>query len=411
LDKKNIFIDMNEEKLQNGDILRVFDFATANVPIIEENLIINSRSPWVYYGVANLAPQELIRLYNSSPTHRASIQSKWYGVRGEDISLKSGENDRLVLTNSLGDPMFDLWSKCALDFILYGCFALNIVWRRDRSTGFEMYYMDVSKLRAEKSDALDRVNNYYYCADWRLPKRFIPRKIAAFNPTNTEEQSQVFYYTTHSCGNDYYATPGYWGGATAISTEVEIYNWWFNNIVNNLQPSLFVSLNSGIPHPEEREAIYQTMTQKYGGSNNPGKLFLTFAESKEQAPEVTQITPNSSDKMWLEMASAVQQAILTSHQISSPELLGIITPGGLGTPDHLEAQDHFQHLVIKPIQTEIKHIFEKLLLLRDGVEAELVIKQFEMVTIPDAAPTETIDINKDEVVGVNKNENINETNE
>lgn len=402
---------MNEEKLQNGDILRVFDFATANVPIIEENLIINSRSPWVYYGVANLAPQELIRLYNSSPTHRASIQSKWYGVRGEDISLKSGENDRLVLTNSLGDPMFDLWSKCALDFILYGCFALNIVWRRDRSTGFEMYYMDVSKLRAEKSDALDRVNNYYYCADWRLPKRFIPRKIAAFNPTNTEEQSQVFYYTTHSCGNDYYATPGYWGGATAISTEVEIYNWWFNNIVNNLQPSLFVSLNSGIPHPEEREAIYQTMTQKYGGSNNPGKLFLTFAESKEQAPEVTQITPNSSDKMWLEMASAVQQAILTSHQISSPELLGIITPGGLGTPDHLEAQDHFQHLVIKPIQTEIKHIFEKLLLLRDGVEAELVIKQFEMVTIPDAAPTETIDINKDEVVGVNKNENINETNE
>jgi hypothetical protein len=34
-----------------------------------------------------------------------------------------------------------------------------------------------------------------------------------------------------------------------------------------------------------------------------------------------------------------------------------------------------------------------------------------MVTIPDAAPTETIDINKDEVVGVNKNENINETNE
>lgn len=402
---------MNEEKLQNGDILRVFDFATANVPIIEENLIINSRSPWVYYGVANLAPQELIRLYNSSPTHRASIQSKWYGTRGEDISLKSGENNRLVLTNSLGDPMFDLWSKCALDFILYGCFALNIVWRRDRSTGFEMYYMDVSKLRAEKSDALDRVNNYYYCADWRLPKRFIPRKIAAFNPTNTEEQSQVFYYTTHSCGNDYYATPGYWGGATAISTEVEIYNWWFNNIVNNLQPSLFVSLNSGIPHPEEREAIYQTMTQKYGGSNNPGKLFLTFAESKEQAPEVTQITPNSSDKMWLEMASAVQQAILTSHQISSPELLGIITPGGLGTPDHLEAQDHFQHLVIKPIQTEIKHIFEKLLLLRDGVEAELVIKQFEMVTIPDAAPTETIDVDKKEVVGVNKNENINETNE
>jgi hypothetical protein len=402
---------MNEQKLDNGEILKVFEFATANVPIIEENLIINTRTPWVYYGIANLAPQELIRLYNSSPTHRASIQSKWYGVRGEEITLRSGENERLAMSNSLGDPMYDLWSKCALDFILYGAFALNIVWRKDRDTGFEMYYMDASKIRAEKSDMLDKVNNYYYSADWAYPKKFIPRKIAAFNPSNHEDQSQVFYYTTHSCGNNYYATPGYWGGSTAISTEVEIYNWWFNNICNNLQPSLFVSLNNGIPAPEEREQIYQSMTAKYGGSNNPGKLFLTFAESKDQAPEVTQITSNSSDKMWIEMGAAVQQAILTSHQISSPELLGIITPGGLGTPDHLEAQDHFQHLVIQPIQTEIKKIFEKLLLLRDGTPAEIDVKQFIMVSIPDAAPTENINIDKVEEVGVDKNENITETNE
>lgn len=402
---------MDEQKLDNGDILKVFEFATANVPIIEENLIINTRTPWVYYGVANLAPQELIRLYNSSPTHRASIQSKWYGVRGEEITLKSGENDRLVMSNSLGEPMYDLWSKCALDFILYGAFALNIVWRKDRDTGFEMYYMDASKIRAEKSDMLDKVNNYYYCADWAFPKKFIPRKIAAFNPANTEEQSQVFYYTTHSCGNNYYATPGYWGGATAISTEVEIYNWWFNNICNNLQPSLFVSLNNGIPAPEEREQIYQSMTAKYGGSNNPGKLFLTFAESKDQAPEVTQITSNSSDKMWIEMGAAVQQAILTSHQISSPELLGIITPGGLGTPDHLEAQDHFQHLVIKPIQTEIKKVFEKLLLVRDTSPAEIEIKQFVMVSVPDEAPIENINVDKVEEVGVDKNENITTNNE
>lgn len=394
------------EEQKNNDILRIFEFATAAVPIIEENLIINTRTPWVYYGIANLAPQELIRLYNSSPTHRASIQSKWYGVRGEEIMLRDADNSRLVMANSLGEPLYDLWSKCALDFILYGAFAINIVWRQDREEGFEMYYMDTSKIRAEKSDSLDRVNNYYYSADWAFPRKFIPRKIAAFNPANTEHHSQVFYYTTHSCGNNYYATPGYWGGATAISTEVEIYNWWFNNICNNLQPSLFVSLNSGIPAPEEREAIYQSMTQKYGGSNNPGKLFLTFAESKDTAPEVTQISSNASDKMWIENQAAVQQAILTSHQISSPELLGIITPGGLGTPDHLEAQDHFQHLVIKPIQTEIKKVFEKLLLLRDKKPAEIDIKQFQMVTAPDEAPVENINIDKTEGLDINKDETI-----
>jgi hypothetical protein len=64
---------MSEEQKKDIDF-KVINFgAVAQVPIIEENLIINTRTPWVYYGPSNLAPQELIRLYNTSPTHRACI--------------------------------------------------------------------------------------------------------------------------------------------------------------------------------------------------------------------------------------------------------------------------------------------------------------------------------------------------
>ena len=385
------------EEQNKEDLFRVFNFAVAQVPIIEEQIQLNTRTPWIFYGVANLAPQELIRLFNSSPTHRASVMSKWYGVRGESISLKGGDDKRLQMSNSKGDSIYDLWNKATLDFILYGAFAINTVWRKDRDLGFEMYSMDTSKIRAERADMDDHVNNYFYSSDWAYPKKFVPRKIASFNIKN-EEPSQIFYYTTHSPGNEYYATPTYWGGSTAIATEVEVYNWWHSNIINGLNPSLFVSLNSGVPSPDEREQIYQTLSAKYSSSNNPGKLMLTFANSKEEAPEITTISPNGSDKMWIEMNTAVQQAILTSHQISSPELLGIQTPGQLGTPDHLEAQDHFQHLVIKPIQEEIKKVFEKLLLLRDGEPADIEIKQFEMVTTPDEKPTDTVDVSKTETV-------------
>lgn len=395
---------MDEQIKQNKDFLQVFDFATAKVPLIEENLIINTRTPWVYYGVANLAPQELIRLYNTSPTHRAAITSKWYGTRGESISLKLADDQRLLMANSLGDKVYDIWDKACLDFILYGGFAINVVWRKDRDMGFDMYYMDFSKLRAEKSDFNDRIHNFYYSSDWAFPKKFVPRKLPAFDIQN-EDPSQVFYYTTHSAGNNYYPTPSYWGSATAISTQVEIFNWHFNNIVNGLSPSLFVALNSGIPDPDQREEIYNTLVNKYAGSNVSGKLFLTFSDGKEQAPEITPIQHNGSDKMWVELNSMVQEAILTAHQISSPELLGIMTPGKLGTADHLEAQDHFQNLVIKPLQTEIKVVFEKLLTLRDGgIPTEIDVKQFEMVTMKDAAPT--IDVNKN--VDVVKDETIQE---
>lgn len=395
---------MNENKSN----IRVFDFASAMVPIIEENLIVNTRTPWVYYGIANLAPQELIRLYNSSPTHRAAITSKWYGVRGEKMLLKSGEDMRLEMANSLGDSVYDIFVKCALDFILYGGFAVNVVWRKDREMGFEMYYMDFSKLRAGKTDLHDRIHEFYYSSDWAFPKRhpFIPREIPAFDPSN-EKHSQVFYYKTHSTGNMYYPTPTYWGAATAISTQIEVFNWHYNNIVNGLSPSIFVGLNSGIPGPEEMEEIYNNMVAKYSGSNKSGKLFLTFSNGKEEAPTIEPIPHNSSDSMWIELNDMIQQAILTSHQISSPELLGIITPGSLGNPDHLEAQDHFENLVIKPIQKEIKSVFEKLLLIRDRKPAEIEIEQYHMVTIPDAAPIETVNVNKDVAVDETKNETIN----
>ena len=394
-----------EEKKIDSDLFRVFQGQQARVPIIEEQPGYNNRTPWVFYGIANLAPQELIRLYNSSPTHRAAIMSKWYGVRGEEISLKDGENSRLMMVNSLGDSLYDIWNKCTLDFILYGAFAINIVYKRDRDLGFEMFAMDTSKLRAERSDINDHVNNYFYSSDWSNVKKFPPRKLPSMN-FNADDPSQVFYYTTHTPGAEYYACPTYWGGATSIATEVEIYNWFHSNIVNGLQPSLFVALNSGIPAPEQRNEIYETLTAKYGGSNNPGKLMLTFANSKEEAPEITSIGTNGTDTMFIELAKKVQESILTSHQVSSANLLGIQTPGSLGNSDHLEAQDHFQHLVIQPLQREIKGVFEKLLRLRDGKPAEIEIKQFEMVTIPDAAPVETVDVNKDVAVDEDKNETL-----
>jgi hypothetical protein len=393
---------MSEQKLND---LRVYDFAKAQVPIIEENLIVNTRTPWVYYGIANLAPQELIRLYNTSPTHRACVTSKWYSTRGESVTVKDGENTRLEMMNTYGDDFYSIWSKACLDFILYGGFSLNIVWRRDRSQGFEMYYIDFSKLRAERSDLHDKVHNYYYCADWAFPKKFPPRKIPTFNP-NHEEPSQIFYYTTHSTGNRYYSTPSYWGGSTAIATQIEIFNWHFNNICNGLNPSLFISLNSGIPDPEQRQEIFEQLTNKFSSSNQAGKLFLTFSDSKDQEPTVVPINSNSSDKMWVELNQMVQETILTSHQISSPELLGIQVPGKLGSSEHLEAQDHFEHLVIKPIVTEMISVFQKLLMLRDGRPVELIVTPFRMVSLPDTAPIETVNVNKTETVGEVKDEKI-----
>jgi hypothetical protein len=93
------------------------------------------------------------------------INLKLQSQRGKSITIKDGDNTRLEMANSLGDNVFDIWNKCMLDFILYGSFSLNLVFRKDRDMGYEMYYIDTSKLRAEKSDMHDRINNFYYSSD------------------------------------------------------------------------------------------------------------------------------------------------------------------------------------------------------------------------------------------------------
>jgi hypothetical protein len=58
------------------------------------------------------------------------------------------------------------------------------------------------------------------------------------------------------------------------------------------------------------------------------------------------------------------------------------------------------------LQQEVLGIFNKLLRLRDNKPAEIEVKQFEMVTVPDAAPIETVNVNKDVAVDENKDETI-----
>lgn len=68
------------------------------------------------------------------------------------------------MVNSLGDTLFDIWSEGKL-FRFYTLWRIFVKYCLEeiREQGFEIYYMDYSKLR--KSDMYDKVHHYYYSAD------------------------------------------------------------------------------------------------------------------------------------------------------------------------------------------------------------------------------------------------------
>ena len=105
-------------------------------------------------------------------------------------------------------------------------------------------------------------------------------------------------------------------------------------------------------------------------------------------PTITPLSTNNSDSFYRDMDDIIRNTILTSHRITSPKLLGIETPGSLGSKDEVvEGYEHFLRTSVVPIQEQLLGEFEKLLFMRDKQLHKLEIVQNEIF---ETKPTEEI---------------------
>jgi hypothetical protein len=353
--------------------LERFEFQTVALPSFEEVL---TNKDWVYWGGDNLWPRHSVDLYNFSSINRACINAKRDGVWGKQL-LIDGVDANTYMVNS-GESLRTVYKKVAMDFVIHNGFAMNVIKRRDGEGISEFYQMDVSKLRSGKVDFRDFVQKYYYSADWRDTRKYKVLEIPAFNLDNPEP-SQIYWYMGYAPNQTYYPMPEWIGGRVAVEIDINIKNFHLQNLQNGFFPSIFISLNNGVPSEEERSQTYRHLMDKYSSTNNAGGLFLNFSDDKEHEPTITTLSPNNSDTFYRDMDDIVRNTILTSHRITSPKLLGIETPGSLGSKDEVvEGYEHFLRTVIVPLQEQLLAEFEKLLFLRDKKLHKLTIVQNEI---------------------------------
>jgi hypothetical protein len=365
-----------ENKFNNS--IQIHEFDAAYVPQYQEVI---KNKPWVYYGEDNLFPNHLLALYQYSAINRACANSVIYGVKGKDLEVLEGNPNALGMANRT-ETVYEVWEKCVIDRILFGGFCLNVVKSNDGGIA-EFYHTDFSRVRAGKQDQFGNIGSYYYSVDWKgveySSKKFKPIEIPAFNMTN-DEPSQLFYYKKYIPGMDYYPAPDWVAGITTAQLDIEIKNFHLNNTQNSMMPSLAVSFTNGVPSEEERDAIYRQLTAKYSSTNNAGKFFLFFSENPETAPVITPITNNASDAWYSEINPQIEQSILTAWRITSPMILGIKTAGQLGGRNEmLDAYQLFLETVLKPIQSEMLKIFEKIIFIRDKQPIKLGVIQNQIL--------------------------------
>lgn len=320
------------------------------LPVIKE--IKNKK--YVFYGEANLYPQKLIEMYDSSAMHHTCVQAIKDGIYGEGIELVGDE-----YINTQGETIDEIFAKITLDYSLYQGYALNVIWNREGTQIAEIYHLPFANVRSGKPNEEDEVEEYYYSSNWSNLRKYKEMPYRAFDVTDNkgDNASQIYYCMNYTPGNDVYPLPAYVAATDSIILDSKISRFHVNNISNGLAPSLFISMRQGIPTPENRREVYKEIEETFAGEENAGRFFLSFSDP-DNAPEVTPIEAANDDYM-LQLSDHISRNILTSHRITSPLLLGIKDSAGFSSnaEEIKVSYAHFEGTVIEPKRKKITSSF------------------------------------------------------
>jgi len=336
------------------------EFHRASLPIFAE---VFQRSPWVFYGENNLLPQYFIGLFDNCSIHKSVIISKVNQIMGDGIVSLNNPMATVNLVNPK-ENVSEVMRKCALDFMLFGGFALNVIWANDKKTIAEIYHLDFSRVRSGKLNDDDDIECYYYSAHWNDTRKYPPVEIKAFSQEESDP-NQIYYYKSYMPSMSYYPVPDWSAGQRAIEIDIEAKNFHMNNLRKGMVPSLWINYNNGIPGEEEQRILVRALEEQYGGTDNAGQAIISFNESKEQSPEITQIPRNDNDNYYQSLNDDITRNILSAHRVSSAELFGIATAGKLGGSDEItQHSEYFRKMVILPYQNCLLPVFDKLVSLK-----------------------------------------------
>jgi hypothetical protein len=338
---------------------------------------------YISFGADNGFPNKLIDLMNYSSIHGTCVNATVEAIIGN--GLTSNKPETLDFANYDNESWNDIFKKVAKDLKLFGGFALEIIWSKDRTAIAEVYHIDFSYLRAKEKNFRGRTPGYYIWDEWNGISSYVNQSLEdipflpVYNPfTKQEEPSQIYVYQAYRPGMKYYPVPDYVGALKVIELDAQIDNFHLNNISNGAVPSLAITTFTNA-NEEEREAIEIMLRNQYGGTENAGNLIYMDVDSPENAPVITPIDSNGTDVYYTTINDLVTQKILTAHRITSPMMLGIKTEGQLGGRDEtMDAYLLFTNTVVKPFQQAILDCFDEILKVNFGNDYILGVEQLKL---------------------------------
>lgn len=349
------------------------NFAEAKKPEYREKK--GAGNGYIEFGETNDYPDYLVRLFNDSAKHNAIIKGKVNYISGNGFKIKEGVDpiaEQFIAQANPNESLNEVAKKVITDIEIFGGSYLQVIWSANGDNIAEVYHTDYSKWRTNKDNT-----QFWYCEDWN--DRKAEKKILnAFN-TQYRVGTQILYIKEYRPNLNAYSLPGYFGSLNYIESDIEISKHVLGNAQTGFSASKLITLPNGDPTDEEKRIIEKKFTNRFTGADGK-KFILSFVTTPDRKPIIEDLGQSDITKEdFQNVDKIIQQNLFAGHQVTSPDLFGISTPGQLGSRQQMrDSYEIFKNTYVNDKQMQVEQVFSNLAKLR-GATSDLVIIPVEPI--------------------------------
>ena len=357
----------------------ITEFASAEIPKFLEKTNQNI----VYFGVNNIYPFELIDLYNDSSTHNAIINGKVGYTVGNGLHSEDLETKKWLSFANIDEDWTSLLKRLSLDYELFNGYAIEVI---RTGVGNQYHHIDFANIRVGLDGGIQYSDNWITDKGTRNSKPDI-QYLERYNPKDQEQKRGVIYHVDYRPNLKYYPLPVYVGSLAEIKTDVQIGDYWLNEVKSGFVGGTLIQHNNGVPETQEESKAFEEAFQEKFGKATGTKIVHLFSPSKDNSSEISNLNGNDLHERYLEMSNRVKESIFIGHRVTNPILFGVKEAGQLGARNELDlAYEIFTNTYIAERQNTLLRTIKKL--------AFYEIRKTEIEIIP-LKPIDSVDLTSD----------------
>lgn len=371
--------------LPKGKMVKVFNF---NEAYVAPTYKYDKANGFIKWGDKNDYPSYILDMYNNygSTTHKSIINRKVKMIAGYGFKTISDVRlDSLISSISLEAEM----KKAALDYELFNGFAFEVIWDKAGENITSIEQIPMHKLRLGIKNTEIDFDHVWFSNDWSQYKKvdYEPEMIRVFDP-ELKSGKQIYIHIEYNPQTDgLYPIPSYSTSINWIEMDYEISKFHLNQVKQGYTPSFILNFATGIPSEEEQDEFFKDFKRNYSGTDNSGKIIITYSEGSEQKPELTKVDLNDSDERFSMLMEQIDQKIVTGAEIPPQLLLSVAGKLG-GTEQREELKAEFQDSYISPRQNSMESVLNEILS-SAGFDEEVELltyegEQTDVVVVDDA---------------------------